>query len=156
MPVHPQVAFMLSDGSLTHVDEGMLHILIALRDHGVKTQYSCQGNGHEDEEEKAYVLMTVRSLIPLLRMIRSKYKAHAYSDEIDDFISQFLFGHTELRYDSYSKDGEWKNWGIKFTRKWSWAPHKKRWSYSRFHRFRVSFHWPAEQSDLMLQLLKQT
>ena len=68
---HVQVPFKTKTGTQVEVDEGMLEVLTLLRDLGVETYYSCQGDPRTDEHmgRNTYVLASGRDLSKLMAKI---------------------------------------------------------------------------------------
>jgi hypothetical protein len=72
-PEHPQVSFVIRNGSEVLVDERMVDILTELKRLGVDTLFSCQGNESPDNFDRAYVSCTSDSFGPVLQRLVVEY-----------------------------------------------------------------------------------
>lgn len=153
MVKHVQVPFTLANGKKVLVDEGLVDILAALRDRGVRTQYSCEGNPYTKE---AYILadMTFRKL---LRKVYWRYWRGGYSPESRALIRKFIKGGKELDIAVLTKD-HWnqlmrltltarqaKGAGFMIERCWNSK-----------HKSRMVLRWPMHLNDKILKLLEET
>jgi hypothetical protein len=73
MTFHSQVSFVIRNGTEVLVDEGLVDILTALKDLGVDTLFSCQGDDLPDNRHRAYVSCTSESFGPILRELTTEY-----------------------------------------------------------------------------------
>ncbi len=161
MLVHPQVGYITANGNAVLVDEGILDILVELRAHSVETLFSCQGEAFPEDPEdfgRAYVLVRGFSALGMLFRIWRRYwfGSEAYSLQVMEMINLFRYGHQEIRFDRMNREGDFRLFGFKFSRKWSWMACSIVASFCNTQGFRLNFKWPSEQNDVILELLKNT
>lgn len=151
-PKHVQVPLILRSGKKVMVDEGLVDILKALKDRGVRTQFSCEGNPYTGE---AYVLadMTLRKL---LRKVYWRYWRGGYSPESRALIKQFTHGGFEFDMAVIKKHWrevfrmtmtarQQKRAGFMIERTWN-----------NIYKNRMVLRWPASLNDKILKLLEET
>lgn len=152
---HQQVPFFPGHGVETHVDEGLIDVLNALREFDVDTRFSCQGG--EFEGELAYILAYRRSAMPLIRRILWFYITHRYNKELRRFIKCFVKGSVRFELSIHRRSPQYIRRKFSCKTEGSWFPdHVMEFSYSRAHGDRLSVRWPPEEIDMMFKLLVET
>jgi len=151
MSWHPQTPFLTHDGQRVSVDKELYLVLVQLRNLGVKTQYSCQG----DVDMSGYILADRKSFGPVLKKIKKLYVKnqlpHAY---LQTLVVSFLNGYREREYAIFFGDPERKigltfdrgahNYGG-FTIEYSTS-----WRYGR----RIAIRFPNNQIPLLEDLFR--
>ncbi len=151
-PKHVQVPFSLANGKKVKVDEGLVDILKALRDRGVRTQYSCEGNPWTKE---AYILADM-SLAKLMRRIYWRYWRGGYSPESRAVVREFIKGGKELDIAVFKK----RTW-FEIARLTLGTPQKNpafriERIWNNKHKSRMVLRWPEVLNDKILKLLEET
>lgn len=92
---HNQVPFVTKKGVVTTVDEGLLYVLTLLKDLGVETQFSCQGDFFG-----AYVNADTPTFRPVILEALKRHREGSLSDSSMIFMYDFLYtGLRELTLD---------------------------------------------------------
>jgi len=152
---HEQVSFQNTLGQMVEVDEGLYDILMALKGHGVNTQFSCQGNG---KKERAYILSDFRSAMPLLKKIRKQHKARGYSQKPRLLLKEFDRGNRVFEFSHFKKKDNRRtkrmsfNWGNKDYGQYPCLEL----SYSLAFGLRFVIRWPHDLSQHLLMILEET
>lgn len=136
---HPQVPFLTLDKRLVTVDEGLLDILEALRDLGIRTEYSC-----ESDFGQAYVVMTGLSYRRFNKMLgRSKLN------------SKFRGGRRVWEFALFAQQGTNKFFDISMRRKGPYYGFKVTHEWTNQWGFRTTYRWPTNYTHELRQLLKE-
>lgn len=153
MAKHEQVLYKTSRGQTVKVDEDLLDVLNALRDHKVLTLFSCQGT----DEQHAYILATRHTAKKLIKRILKAFDNGLYSLEVADFVNRFKTGRRRWEMAIYRDRGENEVFKWKYVRG-SYLPmgFSIEQSYHNVLGFRTCVRWPTNQTDILLKLLKQT
>lgn len=161
-PDHDQVDFETRRGELVTVDEGLLEVLTLLKELGVETLYSCQGN-HFD----AYVCAYTKGFDSVIRRALSLYRKQMLSGPSMRVIWEFIHGEKELdfsaskHFGAYYRDGDADHFRFSFRKVFhinqQKTPH--RWAYEREwttqHGRRTVLRWPPDKTFELEQLLKE-
>lgn len=150
---HIQVPFITADGRKTEVDEGLVELLEALKSHGVRTQFSCEGG-----EQHAYFVATHRTAISLLNKIRRLHRDGLLSKESTELVNHFLSGYRMFQIAFYPRrSGEYQSFS--FVREWG---NKKKDGYSVELSFqpiawgrRITIRWPKDHTKAFVELLQE-
>lgn len=153
-PDHIQTEFVRPDGRIVEVDEGLINILDALRDHGVWTQYSCEGTG---TKQAAYILADKKTFSPFLAKVFRMYKKGNLSAESTALVSSFLMGWRELVFIFYVGDYDHTVAKLKFKRgvkRWPEAYSLER-ELSNRYGDRITVRFPPDSLGAVLKLIKE-
>lgn len=149
---HKQVPFLTAEGHLTEVDEGLYEILTLLRENGVRTQYSCQGN----DPFGAYVLGDFQSFYRLARKIRTNYRKGHYSLSSRAVIRSFKTGFHSYELRLFLDRGTDERWTGVFKRgKKTPESYAVERSLDNYYKARLVFRWPKEDTPKVLKLLQE-
>jgi len=147
-PRHKQTWFKDYFGRNVRVDEGVLHLLIVLKIHGVCSQFSCQGN----TVRNAYFLANTNTLWGLLWRIVKSWAFQKYSPESKRFLRNLIHGYKEVRFNWIRKNSDpsvaFDNGGDAY---YCIEP-----TYSKAFGFRTTFRWPPEETNTFFQMLMET
>lgn len=152
MPRHQQVPFVDYFGNTVEVDMNLLRILEALRDFGVRTDYSCE----EELPNRAYILAKFRTAWPLMKMIFSLYRQGKYSKSSRQFIRSMLRGAKEFDFRAFgTKKAEFR---LAFSRdaKPGSGKYVLELCLSTAHGLRIAVRWPTSETLRFLRLLQET
>jgi hypothetical protein len=96
---HVQVPFRTSTGIQVGVDEGLLETLILLRELGVETLFSCQG----EKPVGGYILARGSDMTKLLAKMYYLHKRGRYSNKVSWLAHRFAGGTREFEYGKFQK-----------------------------------------------------
>lgn len=100
MTHHTQIRFELANGKKVKVDQRLYAVLTYLRDLGVKTQYSCEGDPSYDEVGlSAYILADRKSFRPIIKEIKKFRKRKNVPAYLRRFSQDFLDGYISREYE---------------------------------------------------------
>lgn len=151
---HKQTLFYVDDArQIIVVDVGILPLMKALKEHGVVTQYSCEGmpNSH------AYFLATGKSMMPLIKKARRAYRQGRLSKSSSAMVSEFLHGHRRFELKHFvGEKPEHEMFSFKLRRG---RPSNTSFNVERTlsHRYghRVTVRWPMERTQDLVKLLSE-
>lgn len=149
-PTHVQVPFQLLSGEIVSVDEGLLKVLTKLRDSGVRTYFSCQGDGFA-----GYISADRKSFRPLLRAIQKTMHRHAYLPDTQAFAEKLFTSGYLYSVGVYSRDFS-NELFFKRIRKESTTGHIIERIWDNHWGFRTIIRWPKDETHILLQLLEET
>jgi hypothetical protein len=143
MNEHEQVPFRTVQGKWVGVDEGLEEILTVLRDNGIRTTYSCEGNYGQ-----AYILFPMRDGFKFRRLIRGtsigrKFDGGRRSIELSFFRDKGTnwVWKTIVRFKTRS--------GVR-TR----ISFKTEHTISNHYGFRTTYRWPSQDTYELQAILK--
>lgn len=154
--IHKQVDFIDFDGQSVRVDAGMRDVLILMKDLGVNTYHSCEG----EKNNSAYISANGKTAWKLVKKVVVYYVTRKYCKPNRVFVKMFRHGHKSISIDEYKDRGAQgicNPWRFEIQRgNYYTIGHSIEFSYSRFYGFRIVIRWPRQETYMLRNLLFET
>jgi hypothetical protein len=129
---------------MVEVDSGMFELLTELKRIGVKTEYSCEGDVDDDDDE-AYLVVKGRNALKFVRLLRRQPMFRKCS---------FVFEVAGFEKDEDPCIHQRFIWLLAIGPRW--ACHSIEVRYSRMYGLRYIVRWPGRMNDAVLDAVKST
>jgi hypothetical protein len=155
MAEHEQVLFVDYFGNTVQVDAELVDVLNLLREFGVHTDFSCQGNC-EPSWDRAYVLSKTRTILPLLRTILNLHRNGAYSLPVKQLVRSFIRSSKRLEFRLFETHSFFANGKIGKSGSHGGDCYYIEFAFSTKYGMRTCIRWPSLETHRILLLLQET